>query len=321
MFLKQIGLPSHDYTRAQFIEVGFVYTILVGYIISMLILALEIKNGPLDFVQSNFWKFIYRIIVFFNIAIYIGITLFCVIFFSYHEWRLIKDPVFDWELRDSFYVFFTLGLALVSASPLISYRNLFKERGRHALLKVLHCLAATFFIFSAYVLFGSVSWIGEVGFRFGNLVLSVALFVAAFLSTIILTPRGRQSHMLVSLAISAPFFIAVYYLSLSAYASSLYRYIPMNRGGFYPVSQSVLTLGPSCTAPFGERRDAGGAKDGGGEITVYVLARREASLYVIPPTIAWERPLDEIFSMPISCIRNEKITRPVGVDPRSRRPT
>jgi len=291
--LRNFGIYRIEIIKFQYIEVGFTFIVLILLVTLVPIgcyfahFRIRKKSG-----LPHYW--IGAIGYMINTYNLFTIIAFSAIFITWKEWSLMID-MFDLGFAIKYYkVFFAyLGYAMVIliGLPLIERKVVEKSNNVTNIymfiiepLRVFGVIIALLFdIFLIY----TFPWIGDLlvtGLTFLGASISLVFIIFVIIYYMKKLGDGRNLHVLG--AISSTGILVLLFFCINAYVFSVVRYIPMNRGGRLPITESYLVSNDSI---YGKIKLESFIKD---EVTgfgpVYIIEETQDFIFIVSPdSLSW----------------------------------
>lgn len=255
IFCRNLGINRAEALKLQYIEIGLVFTLMTVSLTAIIPAAFYVtfrirKSSQLP----HYWAG--GIGNALNTAHFCLVLIFTAIFITNYEWNYTIDRLLfrGWQIKDLFAIYMLsvfFAMAILPAVERIVVKKCSKRTMRIMFRSLIEPLRYCFIVFSLLydvVLLTNIGWIPQLLARGFYYLLTALVFpVGTVLVLLWLRKVGdrRNSPVLVGIVCAAV--VAVLYLSVNSYVYGVYRFVPMNRGGKLPLTETYLELPKEVT--------------------------------------------------------------------------
>lgn len=265
-FIRSKGIHTLPLVNAEYIHAGLVFLCLTTFIVAvpwlLCWIVLEGRRRSGTPVNATVW------VTPFVASNYLYLIVFFALFITRPDWELrITALQATFPLSVPALVYFVLVALLLTLTPAIRHFNLSNDpsdkrlftngvdRARESrflaiLIGAVRFLAVVVTLAFDYLLWRKLPWFSP--FMARVILFALSLVVVLFATKVIwrwATTYRLEGARNVFIYMSLPFFVAFYLVLISTYTYGVYKTLPINRGGRYPLATVTLTVSASGYLP------------------------------------------------------------------------
>ena len=262
-FVRSKGIHTLPLVNAEYIHAGLVFVCLTTFIVAVPVLlwwiVIEGRRRSNSRINSTVW------VTPFVATNYLYLVVFFALFITRPDWEYritVQSTTFPLSVAVLAYFIVTAGLLVLS--PAIRHFNfstdlnnsrLFtngidrtkRSRIFRVMVAGIRLIAVLMTVLFDCLLWTKLPWFAPFMRRMVLFALSLVIIVLAIQIVLKWAEAYRLSGSRNVFAyMSAPFFVAFYLVLISTYTYGVYKTLPINRGGRYPLATVTLTMSPNA---------------------------------------------------------------------------